>query len=209
MFQNQMLFIGIESTLANTDELHRKIWNDLLDCFDITVTKDFYKSFIREKTKEDFIRRVCPQMAVDRVKRLVNHELKLFTEDCPKLKLQKDGLQFLENAKANGCTLVAVSNRNPTVTTALLDGLAVTALFDHCISSDSLMGLVSQTALKTFVEEKGVDQKKCCVIDGSLSGISAARALDLPCIGVAMEWSGAELQNVGASRIVSSIGELL
>ena len=117
----------------------------------------------------------------------------------------------LNALKAKGYRLALVTNKPYDFIDPLLEGLALTNLFELCLGGDSLAKKKPDPMpLLHVCEQLGVDPSECLMIGDSKNDILAANAADMHSIGVTYGYNYNEhISHYEPDHVVENIGEII
>jgi len=125
----------------------------------------------------------------------------------------EDGKRLLLRLKAAGLKLAAASSSKNAndflVRVPVAPGVTMLDLFDaNVCGRDFAHGKPHPEIFLTAAAELGLAPQECVVIEDAVSGVQAARAGGMDCVGVARLDDAAQLRAAGATMVVTSLDEL-
>ncbi|OAF08631.1 HAD family hydrolase [Bradyrhizobium neotropicale] len=203
------LLFDIDGTLANTDPLHLKAFNQVLGprghVFDHARFSRELQGFSNASIGERFLIEEAPERRVA----ILGEKEEVFRalvagqiEPLPGL------MALLDRADAAGIPMVAVTNAPRLNAELLLSGLGITKRFKAIVIGDELAHgkphpLPYQEGLR-FVD---ADARASIAFEDSRSGVQSATAAGIPTIGIRTSLSHADLVAAGAIASASAFDD--
>jgi beta-phosphoglucomutase len=124
-----------------------------------------------------------------------------------------DGTRLLLQLKAAGVRLAAASssqNANALLARVPIDGGAMIELFDANVCGRAFSHVKPHPEIfLTAAAELDLEPAECFVVEDAVSGVHAAGAAGMACVGVARLGDEAQLQAAGATLVVRSLDDLV
>lgn len=223
MMKLEAIIFDVDGTLVDTDELHRRAFNQAFVEFDLgwDWKPDAYVDLLRISGGADRIRSYIDGLDIPDVQRVVLHRL------VPGLHREKSRIygelvagnmvkprpgiaRLIAEASAAGLKigLAATSsskNLQPLIQAALGRGLA--SKIDVAVSADLVQRRKPAPDLYELVRSMlGVPSEHCVAFEDSANGVHAARAAGIITVAVPCRWTRAQ-DFSRANLVLSSLGE--
>jgi phosphoglycolate phosphatase len=118
-------------------------------------------------------------------------------------------VEALETLKAEGARLCVCTNKLTGLSTALLDALDLTRLFEAVIGSDSTPGIKpDRRHLETAIAAVGGDLTRAIMVGDAATDAGAARAAKVPLILVSFGYTETPARELGPDILVDHFDEL-
>jgi phosphoglycolate phosphatase len=115
----------------------------------------------------------------------------------------------LEALKADGAKLCVCTNKLTGLSTALLNALDLTRLFDAIIGADAAPAIKpDRRHLETAIAAAGGDPARAIMVGDAATDAGAARAAGVPLILVSFGYTETPVQDLGADILIDHFDEL-
>jgi HAD superfamily hydrolase (TIGR01509 family) len=198
------LLFDIDGTLADTDHLHCRAFNDVLGPYGIAITMDEYKRRVMGFTNAAIMADFFPGIdAAEGARRADAKEARFRALVSDHIKPTPGLMALLDWADAKGIPMACVTNAPRPNAELLLTGLNVKHRFRHTVIGDDLPhGKPHPLPYKTGARLLGVDPADCIAFEDSRSGATSAVAAGCFTIGIMSGLTAGELKKVGASLAI-------
>ncbi|HKK44652.1 MAG TPA: beta-phosphoglucomutase [Balneolaceae bacterium] len=191
----------LDGVIVETAHSHYKAWKKLADTLNIPFGKEqneALKGVSRRKSLEKILAMGNKSISEERFQKLMDQKNKWYQEDIANLTPDDilEGIpEFLGALKKMGIKLaIGSSSKN---TKYIMDYLQINDLFDAVI--DGTMVTHTKPDPEVFLrgaEALGVSPSDCIVFEDAISGVQAAKAGGMKCVGVGSE------ENLGEADLV-------
>jgi HAD superfamily hydrolase (TIGR01509 family) len=194
------LLFDIDGTLADTDPLHIRAFNEMLAAFGRSITHEEYflrvMGFINAEIFKDFF----PELPVSEHRRLADEKEAGFRRlAATELKPTPGLMDLLDFADGEGIPMAAVTNAPTANAELMLGGLGLKPRFRTVVIGDELpRGKPDPLPYLLGAERLGVAPETCIAFEDSRSGMRSASGAGAFAIGVLSSLPEAELVKVGA-----------
>ena len=203
------LLFDIDGTLANTDPLHLKAFNQVLGprghVFDHARFSKELQGFANVAIGERFL----PDETLERRAAILDEKEEVFRalvaghiEPLPGL------MALLDRADGAGIPMVAVTNAPRLNAELLLSGLGITHRFKTLVIGDELpYGKPHPLPYQEGLRFVGASAAASIAFEDSRSGVQSATAAGIPTIGIRTSLSDADLVGAGAVASASAFDD--
>ncbi|GGG48809.1 HAD family hydrolase [Bizionia arctica] len=181
------VLFDMDGVIVDTEPLHHKAYFGMFDNYKIDVTEAHYQTFTGQSTI-NVCRSLCNHFKLSnnpedlvQVKRNIFKDL--FVKD-PDLQLIDGVLDLIKEYHNNGLTLVLASSASMGTIESVFNRFQLDQYFINKLSGADLKA--SKPHPEIFLNAataSGHHKKHCMVIEDSTSGIKAAHAADIFCVG--------------------------
>ena len=198
------LLFDIDGTLANTDPLHLKAFNQVLGprghVFDHARFSRELQGFANVSIGERFLSEETPE----RRAAILSEKEEIFrTLVAGQIEPLPGLMALLDRADAAGVPMVAVTNAPRLNAELLLSGLGITERFKAIVIGDELAhGKPHPLPYQEGLRFVGASTAASVAFEDSRSGVQSAAAAGIPTIGIRTSLSHADL--VGAGAVASA-----
>jgi HAD superfamily hydrolase (TIGR01509 family) len=202
------LLFDLDGTLAETDSLHLPTWADVLRPHGIEVDEEFYRQRISGRSTMKIVEDLLPDLSPDEGKALADAKEASFRERTGELEPLPGLLDFMQEAKNRGLSLVLVTNAPEENVEVLLLALELKEFFDEVVLSDEVGPVKPDPApYKAALERLNVLPEEALAFEDSTSGIASAVGAGLPTVGIASTQTPETLEDAGAFMVVKDFSD--
>jgi HAD superfamily hydrolase (TIGR01509 family) len=194
------LLFDIDGTLTDTDPLHIRAFNQMLQAFGQNITPDEYFRRVMGFANADIMQGFFPDLPVTEHKKLADEKEAAFRKLAKEELHPTNGLmELLDWADAQGIAMAAVTNAPQANAALILNSLNITHRFKTIVIGDELpRGKPDPMPYLVAGERLKIDIQCCVAFEDSRSGMRSASAAGTVAIGVLSSLPGEELVKVGA-----------
>lgn len=196
------LLFDIDGTLANTDPLHIRAFNSLLQREGhATLSHADYFSQVMGRANVDIFRDFFPKRSVSEQKGLADEKEAGFRDlAATDLEPTPGLMRLLDQADAAGLPMAAVTNAPTANAELILTGLGIKHRFQTVVIGDDLpRGKPDPLPYQIACERLGITSEKCLAFEDSRSGVQSASRAGIVTLGVLSSLTEADLIKVGAT----------
>ncbi|MBR0777454.1 HAD-IA family hydrolase [Bradyrhizobium diazoefficiens] len=203
------LLFDIDGTLANTDPLHLKAFNQVLGprghVFDHARFARELQGFSNVSIGERFL----AEEALERRAEILGEKEQLFRDLVAGQIAPLRGLMaLLDRADTAGIPMVAVTNAPRLNAELLLDGLGITDRFRAIVIGDELPhGKPHPLPYQEGLRFVGASAAASIAFEDSRSGVQSAIAAGIPTVGIRTSLSHADLVGAGAASSAAAFDD--
>jgi HAD superfamily hydrolase (TIGR01509 family) len=196
------LLFDLDGTLAETDSLHLPTWVDVLRPHGIEVDEGFYRERISGRSNSKIVEDLLPDLSTEEGRRLADAKEASFRERAHELEPLPGLLDFMQEAKNRGLSLVLVTNAPQENVEALLLALELKEFFDEVVLSDEVGPVKPDPApYRAALDGLNVLPEEALAFEDSTSGIASAVGAGVPTVGIASTQSPETLEDAGAFMV--------
>ncbi len=194
------LLFDIDGTLAETDHLHMRAFNDVMSRFDVLVDDDGYKRSVMGRTNAAIFAEFLPRESAQTHSQVADAKEAAFralagTEISP----AKGLLELLSWAEKSSVPCACVTNAPRLNAELILHGINLRKRFPVLVIADDLAhGKPHPLPYLTGAERIGADPKRCVAFEDSRSGVLSAAAAGAATVGMMTGLDEATLKGAGA-----------
>jgi HAD superfamily hydrolase (TIGR01509 family) len=205
----QVLLFDLDGTLVHTDEMHFKVWQDLLQPFGLTIDRPFYQAHFSGRTNAAILHDLLPQLSIEQATQLSwQKEAEFRRQAASKLKPMPGLLERLAWADAQGLKQAVVTNAPAENAEFMLQTLGLANQLDTLVLAEQLpCSKPDPLAYCVALERLGVEANAAIAFEDSPSGITAAVGAGIFTVGIASTHAPERLYAVGASLVVADFAD--
>jgi len=190
----------LDGTLTETDALHLRAYNQVLAGFDRTIDEATYQQRVMGFPNSEILLWMFPDLPVTEHVRLADQKEAAFRAIVGDLSPAPGLLALLDWADANAIPCCVVTNAVRANAELMLRGLGLTERFRSIVIGEDLAyGKPHPLPYLTGLQHLGADPGYSVAFEDSLSGLRAAVAAGIACVGVTTSLSSQALTAAGAS----------
>ncbi len=175
-----------------------------LDSVGKEVTEDDLAFILEGRKKEDILRHFLGELSPEEVERLGHEKELLFREEArAELRPVQGVEQILANFSQAGIKLGVASSGSDSRVHFVLQKLRLTDYFAAIVAGDDVvLGKPDPAIFRLTSQKLDVAPKEILVFEDSVSGVKAAKAAGMRCVGVAEPSRAPALLEAGADHII-------
>lgn len=198
------LLLDLDGTLAETDSLHFRIWQDFLRDYGLETDRDFYQAKISGRLNPDIVDDLLPQLSADEKANFIWRKEAEFRNRANTLTPMPGLLDLLDWAEHQNLKLAVVTNAPPENAEFMLRVLQLTARFDLIVLGDDLpRGKPDPLPYQEALRQLNLTTEEAIAFEDSPSGLRSAVGADIFTVGVASTHDSAHLEQLGAKLVIS------
>jgi HAD superfamily hydrolase (TIGR01509 family) len=188
----------LDGTLVLTDDIYFKVWQDLLETYQITLTPYIFKTFIQGNNDLYVVNRLLKNICVD-LPNLSKRKDQMFLQHLDKIKTIDGVLPFFENIYLNGHKICIVTNCNRSVAERMVEQIGIRKYVDFIIASgDCENPKPSPEPYLLAMKKYNIGNNQTFIFEDSKTGIISGKTANPKClIGVTTLYDKAELSSSG------------
>ncbi len=206
---NGAILFDIDGTLADTDPLHIRAFNIMLERFGRRISHEEYVRRVMGFANAEIMRDFFPDMPVAERRALADFKEATFRELVASELTPMPGLlDLMDWADDAGLPMAAVTNAPAANAELMLTGLSIRHRFRTVVIGDDLpRGKPDPLPYLVAGERLGVDCANCVAFEDSRSGMRSANGAGAYAIGVMSSLPEVELVKVGARFAVKNFAD--
>jgi beta-phosphoglucomutase len=200
----QAVIFDMDGVIVDSHPVHTKAWRRFLDSVGKEVTEDDLAFILEGRKKEDILRHFLGELSPDEIERLGHEKELLFREEArAELRPVQGVEQILENFAQAGIKLGVASSGSDSRVHFVLQKLRLTDYFAAIVAGDDVvLGKPDPAIFRLTSQKLDVAPKEILVFEDSVSGIKAAKAAGMRCVGLAEPNRAPALLEAGADHII-------
>jgi beta-phosphoglucomutase len=198
------ILFDLDGTLANTDPLHFKIWQELLQEQGIDMDHDAYKAQISGRQNPEIIQDLLPHLSTEESERFADYKEQLFREQAEDLKPLAGFLELLEWIEKQPLKTAVVTNAPRQNAYFMLKALNLKERFKTVVLGEEMTAGKPDPAPYQFcLKQLNIQPSEAIVFEDSPSGIRSAIGAGIDTIGVASTHDPEQLKQLGVSLVIN------
>lgn len=188
----------LDGTLVKTDDIYFKVWFDILNKYNITLTDDIFKKYIQGNNDKYVSTVLIPGININ-LQQLSTTKDTLFLEYIEKIKIIDGVIEVMHQIKKAGHKCCVVTNCNRTVAEEIIKLTNLDKYIDFIISNtDCKNSKPHPEPYLNAMSKYNIDNNKCLIFEDSKTGILSAKSSNPKClIGVETIYESSEIIKYG------------
>jgi beta-phosphoglucomutase len=193
----------MDGVIVDSHPIHQRAWRRLLESTGRTVTESDLEFVLDGRRKEDILRHFFGDLVDQELIHYSNHKERLFHEEAERL-LPLPGLPtFLQCLRDASISLGVGSSGSRQRVQFTLEKLELRSFFSTVVTGDDVEhGKPDPAVFKLAASRLRCEPSEVVIFEDAVSGIEAARAAGMRCVGIAQNGRSAALANAGASLVL-------
>ena len=195
----EALLFDLDGTLADTDPIHMRAWQRLLQDYGIEVDETFYRQRISGRLNPRIVEDLLPQLDAAEGEALIERKEAMFRDMAERLERLAGLDEILAWARAAGLRLGLVTNAPRENAGFMLAALGLEDAFETVVRGDEASaGKPDPAPYLLALERMRIAAGVAVAFEDSRSGVAAADRAGIPVIGITTTHPPAELRDAGA-----------
>ena len=203
--QLRAVIFDMDGVIVDSHPAHRKAWRQFLRTFGREVS-DVELDFILDGRKRaDILRHFLGELSDVEVLEYGKRKDEFFRHSFSEVNLLPGVTELLDHLSSNGIATAIATSASENRTRSTLDRLRLTDRFSVIVTEgDVVRGKPDPAVYRLACQRLGVKARHALAIEDAASGIRAAKAANLVCIGVADRDRSEMLSSAGADRVMEN-----
>ena len=210
----EAVIFDMDGVLVDSHTAHKRAWQRFLDSVGRTVTESELEFIFDGRKREDILRHFLGELSAEKIRQFGDQKEAFFRQDAIDLKTIRGVPEFLEHLERENLRLGVASAGSSSRVHFVLEQLRLQRYFDAIVAgNDVVLGKPDPAIFRLASSRLGVEPGRAVVFEDSVSGIKAAKAAGMKCVGIANSSRTDILLEAGADQVVAdfvafSVGRL-
>ncbi len=193
----------MDGVIVDSHPVHKKTWRRFLELLGKDIDEEHLNFIMEGRKRDEILRYFLGELSDEQVRALGHQKEQMFREESADMKAI-DGLrEFLQQLSEAKIRLAVASSGSNGRVNYVLDLLDLRRYFQAVITGDQVTyGKPDPTIFRMACDQLRVRPSDTLVFEDSVSGIRAAKAAGMRCVGVATNGIIAILVEAGADHII-------
>ena len=197
----EALLFDLDGTLADTDPIHMRAWQRLLQDYGIEVDEAFYRQRISGRLNPRIVEDLLPQLDAAEGEALIERKEAEFRAEAGHLERLAGLDEIFAWARDAGLRLGLVTNAPRENARFMLAALELDDAFETIVRGDEASaGKPDPAPYLLALERMEIAADVAVAFEDSWSGVAAADRAGIPVIGITTTHPPAELRDAGARQ---------
>jgi beta-phosphoglucomutase family hydrolase len=200
----QAVIFDMDGVIVDSHPVHKKAWRRFLDSVGKEVNEDDLAFILDGRKKEDILRHFLGELSPEEVERLGHEKEMIFREEARAELRPVQGVEVLlgDLSRAQIKLGIASSGSDSRVQ-FVLRKLRLLDYFSAIVAGDDVAAGKPDPAIFRLTSQKlKVQPEEVLVFEDSVSGVRAAKAAGMRCVGLAEPERAASLMQAGADHVI-------
>ena|SRR5215469_5962899 len=199
------VIFDLDGVLINSHPIHKRAWKKFFDCLELDVLDAELDFVLDGRKKEDILRHFLGDLPDTQIKEFGRRKEMLFREQALSIEPVEGALEFLEELTQAGVAFAIASCGSKSRVHYILRQLNIRDQFAAIITADDVQcGKPSPDIFRKAADRLGSPYRDLLVCEDAISGVQAAKAAGIKCLGIADHARADELLEAGAERVVAN-----
>jgi beta-phosphoglucomutase len=193
----------MDGVIVDSHPVHKKTWRKFLESLGKEIDEEHLNFIMEGRKRDEILRYFLGELSDEQVRALGHQKEQLFREESADMKAI-DGLrEFLRQLSEAKIRLAVASSGSNGRVNYVLDLLDLRHYFQAIVTGDQVKyGKPDPTIFRVACDHLRVRPSETLVFEDSVSGVRAAKAAGMRCVGVATNGIIAILVEAGADHII-------
>jgi HAD superfamily hydrolase (TIGR01509 family) len=208
------VILDMDGVIADSHPLHVRAWIRLFSSLGKPLTEDNLAFILDGHRREAILRHYLGDLPSDKLLEYGDAKDKLFREELEQLQPIPGVIEFLLELEKAGLALAVATSARRDRATCILERLRIRHRFAAVVCADDLAEDKPEPHIFRLAGLRlGIDVAQLLAAEDAVSGVKAAKAAGMRCLGVARNGCEQMLLSAGADKVIPdflavSIGEL-
>jgi beta-phosphoglucomutase family hydrolase len=210
----EAVIFDMDGVLVDSHAAHKRAWQRFLDSVGRTVTEAELEFIFDGRKKDDILRFFLGELSSEDIRSFGQRKEAFFRQEVGELRTIPGVQEFLEHLERGQFRLAVASAGSNSRVYYVLEYLGLQQYFDTVVAGDDVSSGKPDPAIFRLASARlGVDADRAIVFEDSVSGIKAAKAAGMKCVGIGNASRAEILLKAGANQVIadftsSPVGEL-
>jgi beta-phosphoglucomutase len=209
MAQFKGVVFDFDGVVVDSHPVHLRAWKKFLESVGKTVAEEQLQFVLDGRTRNDILRHFLGELREDELVEYGQEKEQMFRNDAANVKLIDGVLSFLQDLNDAQLILGVASSGSRNRVDLLLRQLDLKKHFRIVVTGDDVAeGKPNPALFLRASQDLGIEPFDLLVFEDAVSGVRAARAAGMGCIGIAPAERASRLREAGATHVVPDFCDL-
>jgi HAD superfamily hydrolase (TIGR01509 family) len=197
------VIFDMDGVLIDSHPIHKRAWKKFFDSLGLIVSDGELDFVLDGRKKEDILRHFLGDLPDSQIKEFGHQKEMLFREEALSINPVDGALEFLDELTNAGIEVALASCGSKTRVNYILRQLNIHDRFAAIITADDVQcGKPDPDIFRKAADRLGSPYENLLVCEDAISGVQAAKAAGIRCLGIADHARAEELLEAGADHVV-------
>ena len=199
------VIFDMDGVLIDSHPIHKRAWRKFFDSLGVAVSDQELDFVLDGRKKEDILRHFLGDLPNAEIKKYGYQKEMLFREEAMSIEPIEGVLSLLEELTEAGISFAVASCGSRSRVHYILNQLKIHDRFEAIVTADDVHnGKPHPEIFSKAAESLGTSCIDLLVCEDAVSGVKAAKAAGIKCLGVAEPSRAGDLLEAGADRVISN-----
>jgi HAD superfamily hydrolase (TIGR01509 family) len=197
------VILDMDGVIADSHPLHIRAWIRLFSFLGKPLAEDNYAFLLDGHRREAILRHYLGNLPPDKLLEYGDTKDKLFREEVDQLRPIPGVIDFLVELEKAGLAMAVATSARRNRATCVLEQLGIQQRFAAILCADDLAEDKPEPHIFRLASLRlGIDPADLLVAEDAVSGVRAAKAAGMHCLGVAPNGQEQPLLSAGADKVI-------
>lgn len=203
------VIFDMDGVLIDSHPIHKRAWRKFFETLELTVSDRELDFVLDGRKKEDILRHFLGDLPDSEIKEFGHQKEMLFREEAMNIEPILGVMDLLEDLTSQGIAIAVASCGSHSRVRYILDQLKIQDRFEAIVTADDIThGKPDPEVFCRAADELAVKREDLLVCEDAVSGVKAAKAAGIRCLGVTEPGRADELLQAGAVRVISDFASM-
>lgn len=199
----------MDGVLIDSHPIHKKVWSQFLASVHSPVSDEELDFVLDGRKREEILRHFLGDLSEDRLKEYGRQKNELYAESSKDLQTITGVEKFLASLEAAGLLMAVGTSASFQRARDTLATLGILPRFRALVTgNDVANGKPDPEIFLRAAERLNLAARNLLVVEDAVSGVKAAKAAEMKCLGIAANGRSAELREAGADHVIPDYSEI-
>jgi len=199
------VIFDMDGVLINSHPIHKRAWSKFFESLELNVSDAELDFVLDGRKKEDILRHFLGNLTDNQIKDYGHRKEMLFREEALCIEPVEGALEFLEELTRARVGFAVASCGSKSRVHYILRQLKIHDQFAAIVAADDVeCGKPDPDIFRKAADRLGSPYSDLLVCEDAISGVQAAKAAGIRCLGIADHARADELLEAGADRVVAN-----
>ena len=203
------VIFDMDGVLIDSHPIHKRAWRKFFEAIDLEVSDQELDFVLDGRKKEDILRHFLGDLSDAEIKDYGHQKEMLFREEAMNIEPISGVMRLLEELTSEGIAMALASCGSHSRVRYILDQLKIHDRFEAIVTADDIRnGKPDPEVFCKAADVLGTGRENLLVCEDAVSGVKAAKAAGMRCLGITEPARAAELLDAGADRVVRDFASI-
>ncbi|HEY6947088.1 MAG TPA: HAD family phosphatase [Candidatus Acidoferrum sp.] len=198
-----------DGVIVDSHPVHKRAWKKLLQSVGITTSEEDLEFVMDGRKRDDILRHILGDLNADALIEFGQRKEQYFREESAGVQTVHGFLDLMEDLESANLALGIASSGSRSRIAFLLQQLDLSKHFQVVVTGDEVKdGKPNPAVFLKAAEGLQINPSDLVAFEDAFSGVKAARAAGMTCVGIAAAGRASALLDAGASYVVPDFRSL-
>jgi len=199
------VIFDMDGVLINSHPIHKRAWKKFFESLDSEISDAELDFVLDGRKKEDILRHFLGDLPDAEIREFGHRKEMLFREEALAIEPVEGVLEFLDQLTRSGIEFAVASCGSKSRVHYILRQLNIHDQFAAIVTADDVQcGKPDPDIFRKAADRLGSPYSDLLVCEDAISGVQAAKAAGIKCLGIADHARADELLEAGAERVIAN-----